>query len=151
VQLRVHFKRGLHPFYPPAVQIIRPHFANPIAGAVSSHPMLKLQNWQPMRSLRELFDEIKAFLEVGPAAGAVGLGWAAGAAPLGVLCAGGGVGWLGRGSGALCSAWCNSVLQRKGLPWRRLGSSLPGRCCTDTPSPCPAPRRSTAASRCPTP
>jgi hypothetical protein len=65
VQLRVHFKRGLHPFYPPAIQIIRPHFANPIAGAVSSHPMLKLQNWQPMRSLRELFGEIKQFLGVG--------------------------------------------------------------------------------------
>ena len=65
VQLRVHFKRGLHPFYPPAIQIIRPHFSTPIAGAVSSHPMLKLQNWQPMRALREVFDEIKAFLEVG--------------------------------------------------------------------------------------
>ncbi len=65
MQLRVSFKRGLHPFYPPAIQIVRPHFLMPIPGAVASHPMLKLSNWQPMRALREVFEEIKTFLEVG--------------------------------------------------------------------------------------
>lgn len=59
-------KRGLHPFYPATVQILRPRFIGPVAGAVASHPMLKLKNWDPWRTLTELGLLIQCFLEVGP-------------------------------------------------------------------------------------
>ncbi|MEW5298580.1 MAG: hypothetical protein WDW36_001686 [Sanguina aurantia] len=63
VQLHITFKRGLHPFYPPAVDIVRPHFVGPVLGAVASHPMLLLQNWDPWRSHLQLIQEVKSFLE----------------------------------------------------------------------------------------
>lgn len=64
VQLHITFKRGLHPFYPPAVEIVRPHFVGPVLGAVASHPMLLLENWDPWRPHIQLIQEIKSFLEV---------------------------------------------------------------------------------------
>jgi len=63
VRLFLSFKRGLHPFYPPAVELVRPHFKGCIATAISSHPMLKLDNWDPMRTISELISQIKAFIE----------------------------------------------------------------------------------------
>ncbi len=68
VHLRFSFKRGLHPFYPPAVEIIRPHLQAPMPGAVASHPMLKLQNWDPWRRNVDVFKVLKEFLEVGASA-----------------------------------------------------------------------------------
>lgn len=63
VQLQVTFKRGLHPFYPPRVEVIRPRFKGPVGWAVSSHPILQLANWDPWRSQKSLLLEIKAFLQ----------------------------------------------------------------------------------------
>lgn len=63
VQLHVTFKRGLHPFYPPMVEVIRPRFKGPVNWAISSHPMLRLANWDPLRSQKLLIIEIKLFLE----------------------------------------------------------------------------------------
>ena len=42
VQLRLKFKRGLHPFYPPSVELLRPRFCGPLLGALASHPLLQV-------------------------------------------------------------------------------------------------------------
>ena len=42
VQLRLRFKRGLHPFYPPSVELLRPRFCGPLLGALASHPLLQV-------------------------------------------------------------------------------------------------------------
>jgi len=63
VQLRFTFMRGLHPFYPPQLQVMRPHLAPPMLGAVCSHPMLRLANWDPWRPMEEVVGAIKGFLE----------------------------------------------------------------------------------------
>jgi baculoviral IAP repeat-containing protein 6 len=65
IQLRVTFLRGLHPFYPPALEVVRPHLALPLPGALSSHPLLRLENWDPTLTMRQLVDNVRAFLEVG--------------------------------------------------------------------------------------
>ena len=64
VKLIISFKRGLHPFYPPSVELVRPHFQGQIATAVASHPLLKLGSWDPCRPVGDLIGQIKAFLEV---------------------------------------------------------------------------------------
>lgn len=65
VQLQLMFKRGLHPFYPPQLELQRPRFRGPIAGALASHPMAQLQTWDAWRTMRELADQLKSFLQVG--------------------------------------------------------------------------------------
>jgi baculoviral IAP repeat-containing protein 6 len=64
VTLKLRFRRGLHPFYPPSVELVRPHFKGCIATAVSCHPMLKLGVWDPWRPIEEVIKQIKNFLEV---------------------------------------------------------------------------------------
>jgi hypothetical protein len=64
VCLRLKFKRGLHPFFPPQVQLLRPRCLAPIAGALSSHPMLQLSKWDPWRPQRDLLEHLRTFLEV---------------------------------------------------------------------------------------
>lgn len=64
--LRLKFKRGLHPFFPPQVQLLRPRFLGAVPGAVASHPMLQLAKWDPWRSQRNLLKELRQFLEVCP-------------------------------------------------------------------------------------
>ncbi|KAG1660587.1 hypothetical protein FOA52_003018 [Chlamydomonas sp. UWO 241] len=63
VKLVLRFKRGLHPFYPPSVQMVRPHFAGSTATAIASHPMLKLGKWDPFRPVTDIIKGIKDFLE----------------------------------------------------------------------------------------
>ncbi|GIM04217.1 hypothetical protein Vretimale_8765 [Volvox reticuliferus] len=63
VRLRLRFMRGLHPFFPPSVEIVWPHFKGPMLDAVASHPMLRLENWDPWRPAMETVRQIKAFLE----------------------------------------------------------------------------------------
>ncbi|GAX75755.1 hypothetical protein CEUSTIGMA_g3198.t1 [Chlamydomonas eustigma] len=63
VKLIISFKRGLHPFYPPSIEVVRPHFKGSVATAVASHPLLKLGNWDPLRPVSELINHIKVFLE----------------------------------------------------------------------------------------
>lgn len=65
VQLRFSFMRGLHPFYPPSLEVVRPHLSCPLAGALASHPLLRLEHWDPMMNMNQLLDRIKEFLEVG--------------------------------------------------------------------------------------
>lgn len=74
VQLRFTFMRGLHPFYPPRVEVVRPHLSTPLPGALSSHPLLRLENWHPTLTMTQVVDNIRAFLEV---RGGCGLGLAA--------------------------------------------------------------------------
>ena len=64
-KLIISFKRGLHPFYPPSVEVVRPHLRGLTAAAVASHPLLKLGTWDPLRPIGELIGKIKTFLEVG--------------------------------------------------------------------------------------
>lgn len=63
VQLHFLFKRGLHPFYPPRVEVLRPRFKTPISWAVASHPMFHLSNWDPWIRQKEAILQIKTFLE----------------------------------------------------------------------------------------
>jgi hypothetical protein len=63
LQLRFTFMRGLHPFYPPRVEVVRPHLAHPLLGALCSHPMLRLANWDPWVPMQEVVGTLKAFLE----------------------------------------------------------------------------------------
>ncbi len=65
VQLRLTFKRGLHPFYPPLVELLRPRLIGPIPGALSSHPVAQLGKWDPWRTMRALAAQVKMFLQVG--------------------------------------------------------------------------------------
>ncbi|KIZ04192.1 hypothetical protein MNEG_3760 [Monoraphidium neglectum] len=63
LQLRFSFMRGLHPFFPPLLEVVRPHLAPPMLGALCSHPMLRLANWDPWRPMEEVVGAIKAFVE----------------------------------------------------------------------------------------
>ncbi|KAI8463576.1 MAG: hypothetical protein J3K34DRAFT_462370 [Monoraphidium minutum] len=63
LQLRFTFMRGLHPFFPPRLEVMRPHLAAPMLGALCSHPMLRLANWDPWRPMEEVVGAIKAFVE----------------------------------------------------------------------------------------
>ena len=63
VCLRMAFKRGLHPFYPPAVQVLRPRMRGPLASALASHPALQLPHWDPWRSQKHLLEQLRAFLQ----------------------------------------------------------------------------------------
>ena len=63
VCLRMAFKRGLHPFYPPAVQLLRPRMRGPLAAALASHPALQLEHWDPWRPQRQLLELLRAFLQ----------------------------------------------------------------------------------------
>lgn len=64
VELLLTFKRGLHPFYPPRVEILRPRFKGPVAWAITSHPMLRIQNWDPWKLQKEVLMQIKDFLQI---------------------------------------------------------------------------------------
>lgn len=64
IHLQLSFKRGLHPFFPPAVQVIGPRFQGPLAGALASHPMLLLKNWDPWRPVKELVAHLRTFMEL---------------------------------------------------------------------------------------
>lgn len=64
VVLRMHFKRGLHPFYPPTVQLLWPRCRAPLLGALSSHPMLQLAAWDPWRPQKGLIEQLCLFLQV---------------------------------------------------------------------------------------
>ena len=64
VHLRLKFKRGLHPFFPPAVQLVGPRFHGPLLGALCSHPMLQLNCWDPWLRQQELLEHLKTFLQV---------------------------------------------------------------------------------------
>lgn len=63
VKLVLKFKRSLHPFYPPSVEVVRPHLKGCIAAAVASHPMLKLSNWDPWQPIEDLIRNLKLFLQ----------------------------------------------------------------------------------------
>jgi hypothetical protein len=64
IQLRFTFMRGLHPFYSPRLEVVRPHLANPLPGALASYPLLRLEHWDPTLTMKELLDNIRTFLEV---------------------------------------------------------------------------------------
>ncbi|CAD7703570.1 unnamed protein product [Ostreobium quekettii] len=63
VQIHMTFKRGLYPFYPPQIEVVRPRFKMPLAWAVASHPMFHLSNWDPWLSPKAAILQIKDFLE----------------------------------------------------------------------------------------
>ena len=64
VHLRLSFKRGLHPFYPPVLDLLHPRMKGPVHGALASHPIAQLRHWDPWGTQRELAAKLKAFLEV---------------------------------------------------------------------------------------
>lgn len=64
IQLRFSFMRGLHPFYPPQLEVVRPHLAHPLPGALASYPLLRLENWDALMTMSELINDIRLFLEV---------------------------------------------------------------------------------------
>ncbi|KAL3136896.1 hypothetical protein ABBQ32_006505 [Trebouxia sp. C0010 RCD-2024] len=63
VHLRLSFKRGLHPFYPPLLDLLHPRFKGPVNGALASHPVAQLQHWDPWRTLQDLAAKLKSFLQ----------------------------------------------------------------------------------------
>ena len=50
MQLRLHFKADLYPFYPPRVSLVRPKLEGFVPGAMIAHPKLHLRNWQDLVS-----------------------------------------------------------------------------------------------------
>ena len=64
VHLRLHFKRGLHPFHPPTAELLWPRCQRPFAGALSSHPMIQLRSWDPWKPVKELILQLRVFMEV---------------------------------------------------------------------------------------
>jgi hypothetical protein len=55
---------GLHPFYPPALQLLRPRLAGPVPAALASHPALRLDHWDPWRTQKQLLQLLRGFLGV---------------------------------------------------------------------------------------
>jgi hypothetical protein len=47
-------------------QVVSPRLKGPLAGALASHPMLQLKNWDPWRPVKELAAHLRTFLEVSP-------------------------------------------------------------------------------------
>lgn len=45
-------------------QVVSPRFKGPLAGALASHPLLQLKNWDPWRPVKELAAHLRMFLEV---------------------------------------------------------------------------------------
>lgn len=64
IQIRLSFKRGLHPFYPPMLVLLHPRMKGPVNGALASHPVVQLQHWDPWGTQRELAAKLKGFLQV---------------------------------------------------------------------------------------
>eukprot|EP00775_Hariotina_reticulata_P010405 gene10405-10563_t len=64
IQLRFTFMRGLHPFYPPRLEVVQPHLSAPLPGALASHPLLQLRHWDPWLNMSQLLDKLREFLEV---------------------------------------------------------------------------------------
>lgn len=64
VELRISFMRGLHPFYPPKVALIRPRMPAVLAGALASHPLLSLDLWDPWKPCEEWLAVLKDFIQV---------------------------------------------------------------------------------------
>lgn len=62
IHLLITFKRGLHPFFPPCLEILRPRLRGVMAWALASHPMLNLRNWDPLMRQKDLIMQIKEFL-----------------------------------------------------------------------------------------
>ena len=62
MQLRLHFKADLYPFYPPKVRLVRPKIAGFVPGAVIAHPHLHLRNWDPFRPIADVVAHLRAFL-----------------------------------------------------------------------------------------
>lgn len=46
------------------VEVVRPHLSAPLVCALASHPMFTLANWDPWKSMAEVLQTVKAFLEV---------------------------------------------------------------------------------------
>jgi baculoviral IAP repeat-containing protein 6 (apollon) len=63
VQMRISFRRGLQPFYPPAVRIISPRFYEPILSAVACHPMFDTDNWDFTLGAKDVILRVKSFLQ----------------------------------------------------------------------------------------
>jgi hypothetical protein len=63
VLLRIDFRRGLHPFYPPSVRLVSPRMQGPVLEAVACHPLFAADRWDPVTPAREALLCVKAFLE----------------------------------------------------------------------------------------
>lgn len=57
---RVGWRRG---------QVVAPRFQGPLAGAVASHPLLQMHQWDPTRSTDRLLALLRHFMEVRPCFG----------------------------------------------------------------------------------
>jgi ubiquitin-protein ligase len=62
VQLRLHFKADLYPFYPPRISLIRPKLESFVPGAMIAHPKLHLRNWQPFLPIAAVIEHLRTFL-----------------------------------------------------------------------------------------
>ena len=62
VQLRLHFKVDLYPFYPPRVSLIRPKLEGFVPGAMVAHPKLHLRNWNPVKPIAAVIEHLRTFL-----------------------------------------------------------------------------------------
>jgi len=62
IQLRLHFKADLYPFYPPRVSLIRPKLEGFVPGALIAHPKLHLRNWQPFLPIAAVIEHLRTFL-----------------------------------------------------------------------------------------
>ena len=45
-------------------QVLAPRFMGPVAGAMTSHPLLTLQNWDPWMPIKQLAAQLRTFLQV---------------------------------------------------------------------------------------
>ena len=63
LQLEMRFTPDMHPFYPAQVKVLRPRFQGVIAEAAMSHPVMTLEGWDPMKSVKWLIRFVQQFLE----------------------------------------------------------------------------------------
>lgn len=64
VELRLSFKADLYPFYPPAVDVVRPRLAGAARAALVAHPCLRLVSWDPFSTAVQTVERLRAFLEM---------------------------------------------------------------------------------------
>lgn len=52
VQLELRFQPDMHPFYPVQISLLKPRLLGVTGDALMSHPMLSLEGWDPMKSIK---------------------------------------------------------------------------------------------------
>lgn len=63
VRIKLTFKRGLYPFFPPLVQVIAPRLAGPMHLALTTHAAVAWPTWKATRTIADVMAAFRQVLE----------------------------------------------------------------------------------------